>query len=489
MSQNNVLVIMTDELSRDGVSCYGGVAQTPNIDRLAKHGTRFDNAYTPSPICVPARAAFQSGRYVYQNRCWSNAQPYCGNPPGWGHRMQHEGHETVSIGKLHYRSAKDNNGFTREIEPLHVLDGEGWVFGLLRRQDHTPYDAGTFANHIGHGEDAYSQYDTMVRDKAVQWLKTEGSARRDKPWALFVSFLRPHYPLICPKPYFDMYDPQRIPKPRYSGYKSEFRHPVLNALRSYFDYDDYIDETRKQIARASYFGLCSFVDKLIGDVLHALEGCAGAGNTTIIFVSDHGEMNGHHGLWTKMTMHEDSVGIPMILTGANAPVGVCRTPTSLIDIHQTVLQAVGLKQTAVDRSLPGQSLFKTASEPFDAARAVISEYHDGGSITGIMMIRQGKWKYIAYAGFAPQLFDLDCDPLEENDLGLSEEYRHIREHLHTRLCREFGDPETISATAFSDQAERIDALGGIGGIYSRENFDHTPIETDEDNLSPGPDSV
>ncbi len=171
----------------------------------------------------------------------------------------------------------------------------------------------------------------------------------------------------------------------------------------------------------------------------------------------------------------------MILSGANAPIGVCRTPTSLVDIHQTVLQATGLKQTAVDKALPGQSLFKTASEPFDATRAVISEYHDGGSITGFIMIRQGKWKYIAYAGFAPQLFDLDSDPFEENDLGLSENHRDIRDQLHATLCRKFDDPETISAAAFSDQAERIDALGGISGINSRDNFDHTPIETDIDS--------
>ncbi len=91
------------------------------------------------------------------------------------------------------------------------------------------------------------------------------------------------------------------------------------------------------------------------------------------------------------------------------------------------------------------------------------------------MIREGKWKYVAYAGFAPQLFDLDSDPFEENDLGLSGDHRDISKHLHGRLCREFGNPETISEAAFSDQAERIEALGGVSGIHARENFDHTPV--------------
>lgn len=476
MKNRNCLIIMTDEQSRDGVSSYGGVASTPNIDRLAALGTRFTNAYTPSPICVPARAAFQSGRYVYQNRCWSNAQPYSGDPPGWGHRLQAEGHDTVSIGKLHYRSSDDNNGFGQELEPLHVRDGEGWVYGLLRRQDHTAYDSSALAAQIGPGEDSYSDYDRTVRDQAVRWLKTEGAGKRDKPWALFVSFLRPHYPLTCPKPWFDLYDPERIPPPRYAGYKTEFRHPVLNAFRSYNAYDDHFGDGERQIARASYFGLCSFVDDLIGDVLGALEQGAGMDETAVLFVSDHGEMNGHHGLWTKMTMHEDSAGIPMILSGAGAPIGVCETQTSLVDVHQTVLEAVGLGETAEDQSLPGQSLFRTAAEAHDPQRAVFSEYHDGGSITGYMMIREGGWKYIAYPGFAPQLFDLDSDPFEEHDLGLSDVHRDIRERLHARLAREFGDPQAISDRAFADQEQRIEALGGIAGIYARTNFDHTPAE-------------
>ena len=468
---------MTDEHARDGLSCYGGVAKTPNIDRLAALGTRFENAYTPSPICVPARAAFQSGRYVYQNCCWSNAQPYCGDPPGWGHRLQAEGLKTVSIGKLHYRSSEDNNGFAQELEPLHVRDGEGWVYGLLRKQDHTAYDSSRFARHIGPGEDEYSHYDRRVRDQAVRWLKTEGARKGDKPWALLVSFLRPHYPLTCPKAYFDRYDPERIPKARYAGYKTEFRHPVLNAFRNYNNYDDHFDDKQKQIARASYFGLCSFVDDLIGDVLSALEQSGAINDTTILFVSDHGELNGHHGLWTKMTLHEDSAGIPMILAGAGVPVGVCQTQTSLVDVHQTVLQAVGLGETEEDQTLPGQSLFGIATATDNPARAVFSEYHDGGSITGYMMIREGRWKYIAYAGFAPQLFDLENDPFEQRDLGLSATHGTIRNHLHGRMCREFGDPQTISDNAFLDQAKRIESLGGLEGIYARDNYDHTPVKT------------
>ena len=480
MAPRNLLVIMMDELTREGLGCYGGLGLTPNIDKLAAQGTRFEQAYTPSPICVPARACFQSGRYVFQNRCWSNAQPYRGRPEGWAHRLKAEGHETVSIGKLHYGSSADDNGYAREVLPLHVTGGDGWVYGLLRRQDHTAFDCAGFAAAIGPGEDPYSDYDRRVRDAAVDWLETEGSRPRDKPWACFVSFVRPHYPLSCPPDFYALYDPERLPPRRFGGRRGEYRHPVVNALRQYFDYDDHFpDERARQVARASYFGLCSFVDSLVGDLLGALEASGRALDTAVVLTADHGEMNGHHGLWTKMVMYEEAVGIPLILAGAGAPRGVCQTQASLVDVHQTALEAAGLGLSTDDGALPGRSLYALA-EGDDRDRVVLSEYHDGGSITGITMLREGRWKYIAYAGFAPQLFDLQADPDERNDLGLSGAHVEIRARLHARLCQEFGDPEAISARAFADQALRIEQLGGIDAIYARDNYDHTPLEAEAD---------
>jgi len=476
----NFLVIMMDELSRDGVGCYGGTAITPNFDKLAASGVRFDNAYTPSPICVPARAAFQSGQYVFQNRCWTNAQPYTGEQGGWAHRLKAEGHETVSIGKLHYRSTDDDNGYAREIVPLHVRGGLGWVHGLLRRQDHTCFNPASYAADVGAGDDHYTDYDHRVRDEAVAWLRDEGAAKRDKPWAAFVSFLRPHYPLRCPKEWLDLYDPERLPPIRFDGARAEYRHPVLNAFRSYNDYDDYFaDDAHRNLARACYFGLCSFVDDLVGDVLRALEASGAAERTAVVLTSDHGDMNGHRGLWTKMVMYEDSAGIPMILAGPGVDAGVSATQASLVDIHQTALDATGVGLTAADKALPGRSLLDLAAAPDDPGRAVFSEYHDGGSITGYMMIREGRWKYVAYAdGFAPQLFDLEDDPDERTDLGLSAAHADIRDHLRARMTAEFGDPQTISDLAFADQAARIEELGGVDGILNMENYDHTPVDDD-----------
>jgi len=465
---------MADEHARSALGCYGhDVVQTPVLDRLAASGTRFTQAYTPSPVCVPARAAFATGRHVFQTRCWSNAQPYAGQMPGWGHRLMEEGHEVVSIGKLHYRSQEDDNGFSREIMPLHVRDGVGFIYGLLRDRSDL-FDTDHFAQEIGPGDDSYTDYDRRVCEHAVKWLKEEAPAKRDKPWVLFVSFVRPHYPLTCPKEFYDLYPLDRVTPPRFAGHEKEFSNPALAAFRKYYDYDDYFDDHTRLVGRASYYGLCSFVDDLAGQILGALEDTGQGKETAVIYTADHGELIGDHGLWTKMCMYEDSVGIPMIVSGAGATAGVSKTPVSLIDIYQTVLEAAGVELTVEDRSLPGRSLYETAAAP-DTDRAVFSEYHDGGAITGFFMLRHGRWKYVCYPGFAPQLFDLETDPYEQNDLGNSDTHVDVRADCHRRIV-EIGDPDQLNEQAFADQAERIEELGGIDAILATEAFDFTPVE-------------
>lgn len=474
MSARNVLIIMADEHARSALGCYGhDLVQTPALDRLAATGTRFTQAYTPSPICVPARASFTTGRYVFQNLCWSNAQPYAGQMPGWGHRLIDEGHEVVSIGKLHYRSSDDDNGFSREIMPLHVRNGVGFVHGLLRREYHV-FDTEHFAQEIGPGDDDYTDYDRRVCDNAVAWLRDEATAKRDKPWVLFVSFVRPHYPLTCPKEFFDLYPLDRVTPPRFAGADKEFANPALAAFRSYYDYDDYFDDHTRLVGRASYYGLCSFIDDLVGQILGALEGTGQDKDTAVIYTSDHGELIGDHGLWTKMCMFEDSVGIPLILSGAGASAGTSKTPVSLVDMYQTILEVAGVGLSGEDAELPGSSLYGIAAEP-NAERTAFSEYHDAGSITGFFMLRHGRWKYVVYPGFAPQLFDLEADPFEQNDLGNSSAHADIRADCQRRMA-EVGNPDLINEQAFADQAKRIDELGGVEAILATEAFDFTPVE-------------
>lgn len=469
MPSPNLIIFMADEHAREGLGCYGNdQIQTPAIDKLAGNGIRFANAYTPSPVCVPARAAFATGRQVNEIGCWSNAQPYHGQHASWGHNLREAGHEVVSIGKLHYRSEADDNGFSREIMPLHCRNGVGFVDGLLRRQYHV-FETAHFVDEIGPGEDPYNDYDRRVAVETIKWLETEGRAKRDKPWVLFVSFVRPHYPLTCPKEFFDHYPLDRIEAPRFAGREVEFRHPILAAFRDFYDYDTYFDDHTRKVARASYFGLCSFVDDLVGQIMTTLAGIDQDQDTAIIYTSDHGELNGHHGLWTKMTMHEESVGIPLILSGAGSTRTVVRTPVSLVDIFPTVLDLAQLSPAH------GTSLYALAKVE-EPDRPVFSEYHDGGALTGFFMIRLGNWKYIHYPGYSPQLYNIADDPGEIHDLGLSAAHQEIRQKCLQAMVENFGDPDQLNETAFRDQAARIEELGGVEAILAMESFDFTPVE-------------
>jgi len=206
MTPANLLFILSDEHSRRVLGCYGHkMIRTPNLDRLAASGVRFTDAYTNSPICVPARAALATGRYVHKVRFWDNAIAYDGSVKSWHHRLREAGHEVTSIGKLHFRSGDDDNGFTEEVMPLHVVDGIGDPLGWLRDPLPERRAALRLADDAGRGDSSYQQYDDRITAAAVDWLKAHADARSDKPWALFVSLVCPHFPLIARPEWYDLY--------------------------------------------------------------------------------------------------------------------------------------------------------------------------------------------------------------------------------------------------------------------------------------------
>ena len=460
----NILLIMADELSTWGLGCYGSeVPRTPQIDRLAARSMRFDAAYTPSPICVPTRAAIASGRYLHEIGYWSSAEAYDGRVPSWGHRLRDAGIETVSIGKLHYRNGTDDTGFDRQIEPIHVPGGIGWVRGLLRKPL-TDYDAtAELAEMIGPGDSDYIQFDRCVVAEAENWLTD--SAREDRPWAAFVSFVSPHYPLIAPPEFYDLYDPKR--------FESEADplpdHPVLRDLARFFDHDAYFTPETRGIGRAGYFGLCSFLDAQVGRVLAALEAGGQAEETAIILTSDHGEMLGHRTIWGKSTMYEDSARVPLLIAVPGQAPAQRADPVSLIDLAPTICEFAALDDPAAGFS--GRSL----TAPPAPDRTVLSEYHDGGSPVGITMVRWRGWKYVHYAeGYPAQLFDLAADPDEREDL-VDHQPKKIAEAR--RRMAEFLDPEEVNARAHMDQARRVEELGGREALLAQPQWNFTPADS------------
>ena len=468
----NTLFIISDEHAPNALGAAGHpMVQTPHLDRLAASGTRFTQAYTPSPICVPARACLATGRYVHQLSNWSSAEPYDGRPRGWGHQFLEAGHTVTSIGKLHFRSTEDHNGFGEEIIPMHIQAGQGWVKGLLRK-DPPDYSQACIelADQVGSGESSYTAYDRAVTRSTIEWLGNQSTEPDEKPWTLFVSFVCPHYPFIAPQEFMDLYDPASIDLPPNPEVPD---HPTLREMYRFFDYRSYFDETKMRLARAAYYGLCSFLDDNIGQILGALAASGQSENTRIIYTSDHGEMLGNHGMWTKMVMYEESAGIPMIAAGSDIPVGQqVDTPVSLVDLLPTFVEGAGLERAPADQQLPGTSLLRIANGE-KPERYVLSEYHDGGSPMGIFMIRLREWKYVHYAGYRPQLFNLEADPGEVHDLAMDTKYNGILAECEAAL-RALLDPDEVNARAFAEQQRKIAELGGREGILNLHDFGFTP---------------
>lgn len=457
MKQANVLFILSDEHQHGLMGCVGDtVVKTPNLDRLAQRGTRFSSAYTPSPICVPARASLATGRPVYDIRCWDNAIAYDGEPEGWAHRLSKVGIAVDAIGKLHYRSSESPSGFRTQISPAHIMDGIGQVWGSVRDPLPDTMGRSPLYDQIGAGHSSYNDFDQGVVEHAVRWLAE--NAGSEQPWVLFVGFVAPHFPLIVPQRYLDLYPTDSIELPSLHPDRGYKRHPWVERQARYMDHDLALgSDEQRRLAIASYFGLISFLDDNVGKVLDALKEHDLEQSTTVIYSSDHGENLGSRGMWNKCLMYRESTGVPMVIAGPGIPAGQVRnTPVSLVDIQNTILDLAG---QPVMEGACGESMARLANEPDMPARTVFSEYHAVGSESAAYMLADGRYKYHYYVGLEPELFDLQNDPAEQHNLAPHPEFRELVSAFETKL-RAMIDPEAVDALAKRDQRTLVENFGG-----------------------------
>ena len=470
----NVLILMSDEHNPHFLGCAGHpFIQTPHLDALAAHGTRFTQAYTTSPICVPARAGFATGRYVHEVGFWDNADAYDGSVPSWHHVLRDAGHEAVSIGKLHFRGRPgDDHGLSQELLPMHVIDGIGDVKGLVRENIPVRKGGDKMAKLAGPGESTYTRYDRQIGQTACDWLAAHANPPPDaKPWVLFVSMVAPHFPLTAPQAWYDHYAALDLPLPKL--YRPEVRphHPFTDEYARVVDYGSHFhtdDDVRRAIA--GYSGLVSFMDEQMGQVLATLASTGLSGNTLVIYTSDHGDNLGARGLWGKSTMYEESAGVPMILAGPGIDAGrVVHTPVSHVDCAVTILEAAGAPPLAL---ASGHSLVDLAHGG-TATRPVLSEYHAIGCTGGATMYRFGPWKYCHYTDQPAQLFHLENDPEELHDLAADpaaqEALQACAASLRTHL-----DPQEVDRRAKQRQHDLLASFGGREAALARGDLGFTP---------------
>ena len=454
---SNLLVIMSDEHQARAMGCAGHpFVQTPHLDALAERGVRFTDAYTPSPICVPARAAFAAGQPVHKTRLWDNAMPYTGQPRGWGHALQDGGVPVESIGKLHYRRDEDLAGFDAEHIAMQVAGGVGMVWGSIRKEDERlNMPSRMLGDYIGPGTSKYTDYDEAVVGRTSKWFQDRQASGDGRPWCLYVGLVAPHFPFVVPQDYLDLYPADQLPPVKLhpdTGYR---RHPWVEKQNAVANSEGaFRDADERVMAMRAYYGLTTWTDHNVGRILAALNDAGYGDETTVIYTSDHGDNVGARGLWGKSNLYQESVAIPMIMAGPDVAPGICETPVDLLDLSATIPAQFDQPFAGAGRPLP--DIAKAAP---DKDRVILSEYHAVGAVSGAFMLRKGRRKQPQYVGFASELFDLKTDPEELMDLAHDPAYSAQLAEMEATLAAVL-DPVAVDAQAFADQAAMIEGYGG-----------------------------
>ncbi len=473
MKPANLLFFMSDNHARSAMGCSGNtVVHTPALDRLAAGGTRFANAYTASPLCCPARAALATGRFPFQTGYWDNAIVYDGKVPSWMHRLRAAGSDVVSVGKLHFRSAEDDNGFSQEIVPMHILNAKGGVSTLLRWCDEEPVNLGQWELYLeqsGPGTSHYQAYDAEISRLAVDWLARR-ARQRGKPWALFVSYVSPHPPFSVPPELLSLYPLDRMPLPPLFRPHERPDHPSLAHLRYIMGFRAMEDESSLRRITAAYYALVTHLDQQIGAVLQAASDLGLLQDTRVLYTSDHGEALGAHGLFGKANLLEPGAGVPLLMSGPGVPVGhVVSTPVSHVDLYPTIVEGAGLAAQANEADMLGYSLHQIASR----TAPVFAEYHAAGSRRGASMLRAGDYKLIHHVAAPAQLFNLVNDPIEAHDLAADSAVTPLLDELERQL-HAICDPLLVDQRARADQRAKAQYWGGNDAILQEGLLVYTP---------------
>ncbi len=468
METNNTLILCCDQHNPHITGCYGNhLVRTPNLDWLAARGSVFENAYTATPICVPARASLATGDYPFRHGFWDNAHPYCGDQMSWGRRLKKAGISVTAMGKLHFQDDSEYT-FPDQRIPMNVKGGLGDLMTACRRSGGSTPKLREQLQMAGPGDSDYLHYDRTIAQTAAEFLKKEAPGKKE-PWCLYVGFTTPHYPLKAPEEYLDLYRPfQQFPVAK-EWHDSSLLPPALRQYKKTTQIDAaFLTDEEIQKAIAAYYALVTFLDSQVGVVLTALREAGLTENTRILYLDDHGDSAGEHGLFFKSTMNEGSVRIPLIAAGPGIPCGKrVSQPVSIVDIYPTLLDFYDLKRNDTEKALPGVSLMDTLAGKAPEDRCIYSEYHAAGFPGSVFMLRKGDYKLIRYMGYEQcQLFDLGKDPEENHDLGSLLEYRPVAAELNRDL-EKICDPEALNEASQKAQQELIESKGGLPTVLAK----------------------
>ncbi len=399
MSNKNILFIECDSMDGRIMGCMDHpAAHTPNMDAFAERGVLFRNTYCNSPQCCPSRASRWSGKHNHVIEAWNNYKGLENGAQTYVSDLEDAGYDHQAYGKTDYVSGSHSLGNRvtswNRAAGIRLHRGGGPLAGLRQ---------------IEADEQKVHARDWQKVDNSIAYLRERSSD--GKPFILHCSLSCPHPAFVSSRRYLDRIDAARVSVPPFE----ERLHPVMEYMSETKGCFERFTENQILAVRHTYFAMIAEVDEMLGTLLEAFDSLDLSDNTYVLFSSDHGDMNMEHRQYLKNAMYEASARVPLIVTGP----GVVKDTSvddlvSLIDLYPTFMDMTGLPHP---EGLAGTSLMpELTGGTTDRPDTVLCQYHGNFAYTGEFMLRRGSFKYIAYAGCEPQLFDLDADPDEMDNL-------------------------------------------------------------------------
>jgi choline-sulfatase len=430
MRRPHLLLLMSDQHHPGMLGCTGDAhVATPWLDSIASAGVVLENCYCSHPLCVPSRMSFLTSRHSHQLQCWGNDDSLGSNTATLAHSLGIAGYRTVLCGRMHFVGGDQCHGFGERL----LGDVSSGHLGHNRAEYRF---RGFFGEREsldcpGPGPAHDLVYDQAVAAEACRLIRDHDESGDPRPLCLVVGFYSPHDPYRVYQRYYERYaavdDPPADPL-------GEALHPLFRARREHSRYAAVSPENVRR-ARAAYRGKVTFLDDQIGMILESFRASRMADDSLTVYLSDHGEMLGEHGLWAKNTFHEAAVRTPCLLAGPRLlPAGRrFPSPMSLLDVVPTLLDAAGADPLPGQQ---GQSLWSALTGVDDAAwpEQVLAEVIAPGGAPG-RMIRCGPWKLSCFPGqtLECQLFNLECDPGELCDGAADPANAALVQELRDRL--------------------------------------------------------
>jgi choline-sulfatase len=464
----NILFVMADQLGSPVLPAYGHpVVRTPHIDRLAASGTVFENSYCNSPLCSTSRVSMLSGRLPSELDAYDNASEFPASVPTFAHYLRALDYRTCLSGKMHLVGPDQLHGYEERLTTDFYPVDFGWTPDWEKPDEQLEFFH-TMESVTRSGVVARSMpidYDDEVAFRAVRHIyDVTRDPNDDRPFFLTVSMTHPHDPYLTTREFWDRYSDDEIDLPRVPHIPVEERAP--HSARLYYHYGmhrETVTDDDIRRARHAYYGMISYLDDRVGMLLDALEATGQADNTIVIFSADHGDMLGERGMWYKMSMYEWSASVPFIISHPDIKGGQrVKSNISLTDLYPTLVDLASGEEPepVIAPHLQGRSIVPLLHGNDQGWHdTVSSEYMGEGAAGPVLMVRRGPYKYVYSDGEPdqpadpPQLFDLENDPDELDDLAGRSEYQQIESELAQRVHQRW-DADDLRRRVLETQKRR-----------------------------------